>query len=141
MQNAPHMLVVVDDQKVQPVEIDAGHANSGAAHAEAHLESGSPRPLQPLMAKSWRRYSVQAHIARHAEQKTRRRISLRRTPWARRPALFVVYHRKSEAIGRPEMAYQVIRHGYRPTGKGRSQKTNRPAARDVSQHNLRRKIA
>ena len=38
-QNAPHMRVVVDDQKAQPVEIDTDHANSRAAHAGAHLRT------------------------------------------------------------------------------------------------------
>jgi hypothetical protein len=38
-QNAPHMRVVVDDQKAQPVEIDTDHANSRTAHAGAHLRT------------------------------------------------------------------------------------------------------
>ena len=38
-QNAPHMRIVVDDQKAQPVEIDTDHANSGAAAAKAHLRT------------------------------------------------------------------------------------------------------
>ena len=38
-QNAPHMRVVVDDQKAQPVEIDTDHANSRAEGAKAHLRT------------------------------------------------------------------------------------------------------
>jgi hypothetical protein len=32
-QNAPHVRVVVDDQKAQTIEIDANHCNSRAADA------------------------------------------------------------------------------------------------------------
>jgi hypothetical protein len=38
-QNAPHMRVVVDDQKAQPIEIDTDHANSRAEDAETHLRT------------------------------------------------------------------------------------------------------
>jgi hypothetical protein len=35
-QNAPHMRIVIDDQKAQPIEIDADHLNSSAAGTSAH---------------------------------------------------------------------------------------------------------
>ena len=38
-QDAPHVRVVVDDEEAQPVEIDADHENSRAAHAGAHLRT------------------------------------------------------------------------------------------------------